>query len=142
MYGLEIISIANLVNLLPVLWENLVLDVDEEPFLNFCLCLLMLKSNELQSSLTIIWRQNFNVYQTQGLLAIIFNLCNGWLINFRLNFHDAEEILRILSIVLNGTHQCIKCPLVSWFKVNIGQWDMNYSWVSVIIITFVTGLSS
>jgi hypothetical protein len=52
--GEEIISVANLVNLLPVPRENLVLDVAEEPFLNFCLCLLMLESDQLQSSLTII----------------------------------------------------------------------------------------
>jgi hypothetical protein len=52
--GKEIISVGDLVNLLPMHRENLVLNVVEEQFYYFWLRLLMLESDQLQTCLSII----------------------------------------------------------------------------------------
>jgi hypothetical protein len=90
----------------------LALDVVEEPFFDFWLRLLMLETDQLQSGLTTIGALNLNVYQTQGFHAVILNLRNGCRICFSVYVHCAEEVLRIVSVVLNGIYQCIKGLLV------------------------------
>jgi hypothetical protein len=84
-----------------VLGEILALDFAEESFLNFWFRKVMLETDKLQSGLTIICYQNLNVYQTQGFHAMIPDLSNSCQISLRVDIHCAEEILRIVSVVLN-----------------------------------------
>jgi len=61
----------------------------------------MLETDKLQYCLTTILAHNLNVYQIQGSHAVILDLSNSCQISLRVYVHGAEEILRIVTVVLN-----------------------------------------
>jgi hypothetical protein len=52
----------------------------------------MFETDQLQSGLTTIRRQNLNVYQAQGSHAMILDLSNCCQISLRVYVHGAVEI--------------------------------------------------